>query len=177
MRLSARSFLAVALGAFLSAPLLAQNVAIDYDHTYPFGKLKSYTWGKVQASDPEVEPRITAAVDRVLQGYGYHSAGNGANVIVTAVEATSPDQYSTFYGGLSNLDWRRGWHGGTFSDTAADLKDVAPGTLVVDIYDASTGKLVWRGTAVEGVASKAKKNEDNIDKAVNKLFGKFPPKT
>ena len=121
---------AALLVALWSAPLLAQNVQVDYDHNYQFGKLKGYTWGKVEATDPAVEARITAGVDRVLNGYGYHTSDKGT-VIVTAIEATGPGQYETFYHGLNNLDWRRGWSGGTFSDTAAALENVAPGTLVV----------------------------------------------
>lgn len=166
---------AALLVALWGVPLLAQNVHVDYDHNYQFGKLKGYTWGKVEVTDPAVEPRIAAAVDRVLNGYGYHTSDKGT-VIVTAVEATSSEQYASFYDGMKNLDWRRGWSGGTFSDTADTLENVAPGTLVIDLYDTATGKLVWRGTAAEGVASSEKKNKDDMDKAVNKMFAKFPPK-
>jgi len=98
-------------------------------------------------------------------------------MIVTAVEANNPEQYVTFYRGMNNLDWHRGWQGGGFSDSASNLRQIHGGTLVIDIYDGATGKLVWRGTAAEGISSKEKTNQENVDKSVAAMFAKFPPKS
>jgi hypothetical protein len=171
----------------IGAPLFAQDVNTDYDHNYKFNMLKGYSWGKIEASDPLVEPRLAAAVDRVLQGYGFkESAKSGdaaveqakpAVMIVTAVEAKNPRQYVAFYRGISNLDWHRSWGGGGFSNSASSLNQIHGGTLIVDIYDGASGKLIWRGTAAEGIARNEKTNEDNVDKSVAALFAKFPPKS
>jgi hypothetical protein len=39
-----------------SVRLLAQDINIDYDHSFHFNQMKGYSWGKVQTSDPLVEP-------------------------------------------------------------------------------------------------------------------------
>jgi len=173
-----RLLAAAALAALLAGvSLLAQDVNTDYDHAFQFNKVKSYTIGKIQASDPLVEPRVLAAIDRVVQGYGFNERSKNGDVTITAVEAKSSQQYVTFYRGLTNLDWHRGWSGGGFSDSASSLRQIHGGTLIVDIYDSATGKLVWRGTAAEGIAPKEKTNEDNVDKSVSIMFAKFPPKS
>jgi hypothetical protein len=160
-------------------PLLAQDVNVDYDHSYRFNQTKSYSWGKIQAADPLVEPRIAAAVDHVIQGYGFGESAKDkkGDVIITAIEANNPQQYVAFYRGMAPLDWHRSWGSGGFSDSATQLRQIHGGTLIVDIYDGATGKLVWRGTAAEGIASKERVNQDNVDKAVNVMFADYPPKS
>jgi hypothetical protein len=174
-----RLFLTAGLAVVLAGvPLLAQDINVDYDHAYQFNQMKSYSWGKIQATDPLVEPRVAAAIDHVIQGYGFNESAKDkkGDVIVTAVLANNPDQYAAFYRNL-NLDWHRGWGGGGFSDSASSLRQIHGGTLVIDVYDGATGKLVWRGTAAEGIASKERVNQDNVDKAVNTMFANYPPKS
>jgi hypothetical protein len=45
----------------------------------------------------------------------------------------------------------------------------------VDLYDGSSKKLVWRGSASDTLSDKADKNTKNLDKAVQKMFQHFPP--
>ncbi len=185
MKIWVKFFVLATLGGSLAVvPLLAQDVNTDYDHDYKFNLLKGYSWGKVEASDPTVEPRIAAAVDHVLIGYGFKEsskAGDAATaqykpttMVVTAVEASNPAQYEAFYRSMSNLDWHRGWGSHGFSNDATSPRQVHGGTLIVDIYDGATGKLIWRGTAAEGMN---KKEQADVDKEVNTLFANFPPKS
>ena len=46
----------------------------------------------------------------------------------------------------------------------------------MDMYDTKTNKLMWRGTAADTVSSKPEKNEKKLEKGVEKMFEKFPPK-
>ena len=50
------------------------------------------------------------------------------------------------------------------------------GSLIVDLYDASTKKMVWRGvaTATAPVSNKPEENAEKIDKALMKLFAHYP---
>ena len=54
-------------------------------------------------------------------------------------------------------------------------QDYKVGTLVVDLYDAKTKQLIWRGSAENTLSDKATKNEKNLDKGVTKMFKAFPP--
>jgi hypothetical protein len=186
MGFPSKTFGIAIVGAFLlTAQSFAQDINTDYDHNFKFNIVNHYAWGKVEASDPMVEPRIAAAVDHVLQQYGFKESGKtGATaetdskpttMIVTAVEARSPGQYVAFYRNLNNLDWHRGWEGGGFSNSAANLRQIHAGTLIVDLYDGTTGKLIWRGTAAVGPNEKLEQAE--VDKEINTMFAHFPPKS
>jgi hypothetical protein len=56
------------------------------------------------------------------------------------------------------------------------VRQIPVGTLVLDMYDGKTHKLVWRGTADEVISRSTDKNDDSMDKAINAMLDKFPPK-
>jgi hypothetical protein len=58
---------------------------------------------------------------------------------------------------------------------SAQLHDYKVGTIVVDIFEAKTKTLLYRGVAGDEMADKAEKNEKKIDKAVSKMLKDFPP--
>jgi hypothetical protein len=49
------------------------------------------------------------------------------------------------------------------------------GTLIVDLYDAATRRMVWRGVATATVTDKPSKNARKITKALAKMFDRYPP--
>jgi hypothetical protein len=171
-----RALLATILGvAILSIPMLAQQVNTDYDHSANFSQYHTYSWGQVHASDPLFEPRIRNAVDHDLQSKGWQQVPSGGDVTLTAVGAkTNKQEYNTFYDGLGPGWGWRGWGGGGISTTT--VQNVPVGTLVVDIYDTSSKRLVWRGIANDTLSDKPDKNSQKLEKAVDKMFQKFPPK-
>jgi hypothetical protein len=69
------------------------------------------------------------------------------------------------------LGWR-GFGDGNINITEQDYK---AGTLVIDMYDAKTRQLLWRGSAEGTLSDKPAKNENKLDKAVAKMFKDFPP--
>ena len=50
------------------------------------------------------------------------------------------------------------------------------GVLVVDLLDAASGRLIWRGIATGNVAKKPEKRGEKLDNTMAKLFKGFPPK-
>jgi uncharacterized protein DUF4136 len=49
------------------------------------------------------------------------------------------------------------------------------GTLIVDLYDAKTRKMVWRGVATDTVSDKMSHSTEHIDEASGKMFEQYPP--
>ena len=172
----------LAIGLFAIAmsgtPILAQTPTIDYDHTVNFIKFKTYTWDKVHATSPAVEARITSALNRDMGGRYMTEVSKNGDLTITAVEATQDKQeFATFYDGLgSDYSWQRPWGSG-FMDSQATLSDIPVDTLVIDMYDTKTHKLLWRGTITLPAAEASSKEADQkFDKAVTSLIGKYPPK-
>lgn len=178
MKVIARILATALVGtAMVGAPILAQTVTIDYDHSVNFLKFKTYSWEKVHATDPGVEDRITIAVKRDMSGRYMTEVAKGGDVTLTAVEATKGKQeFATFYDGLGDFAWQRPWGSAGFMDSEATLADIPLDTLVIDMYDTKTHKLLWRGTVTEPAGGSEDKNDQKIDKAVTLLIGKYPPK-
>jgi hypothetical protein len=54
------------------------------------------------------------------------------------------------------------------------LETYVQGTLVVDLYDARTKKMIWRGLSTGTTSDKPSKNTDKIDKALLMMFQQYP---
>jgi hypothetical protein len=163
------------LVAFFSRTALAQKVENDYDHSVTFSQYHTYSWGHVYAADPLFEDRIREAVDRDLQASGWHQVPAEGDVTVTAVAVKKEHaQYNTFYNGLGPGWGWRGWGGGMAMTT---VENIPVGTLVVDLYDTGSHKLIWRGMAHDQLSDKPEKNTQKLQKAVDKMFSKFPPRS
>jgi hypothetical protein len=176
MNVLRRFLVTAALAAvFLSIPSLAQKVETDYDHSVNFAQVHTYSWGHVHATDPLFEGRIREAVDRDLQAKGWQQVPTGGDVTLTAVAIKrNQAEYNTFYSGLGP-GWRwRGWGGGMATTT---VENIPVGTLVVDIYDSNSQHLLWRGLAHDQLSDKPDKNTQKLQKAVDKMFDKFPPRS
>jgi hypothetical protein len=50
------------------------------------------------------------------------------------------------------------------------------GTLVVDLFDTSTKRVIWRGWATDVLPDNPSKETKKLDKEIEKLFKGFPPK-
>jgi hypothetical protein len=169
------SMTAAFAAVLFSIPALAQKVETDYDHSVNFSQYHTYSWGHIHATDPLFEGRIREAVDRDLQEKGWQQVPSGGDVTVTAVAIKrNRKEYTTFYDGLGP-GW--GWHGWGTGMATATVENIPVGTLLVDIYDTKSRHLVWRGLARDQLSDKPEKNTQKLDKAVDKLFSKFPPRS
>ena len=97
------------LGSATSA--LGDNVRTDYDHGANFAQYHTYSWGKVQTSDPFYVARIKQAVDSQLQAKGWQLVPSGGAVTVFATDKIHNQQeVQTMYDGLGG-GWGGGWAG------------------------------------------------------------------
>jgi hypothetical protein len=167
--------MAVLAAFFFSISASAQKVVTDYDHSVNFSQYHTYSWGHVHSSDPLFEQRVRDAVDHDLQAKGWHQVPEGGDVTLTAVAIKrNQHEYTTFYDGLGG-GWRwRGWGTGMATTT---VDSIPVGTLVIDIYDSSSKQLIWRGEAHDQLSGKPEKDTKKLEKAVDKMFDKFPPRS
>jgi hypothetical protein len=75
---------------------------------------------------------------------------------------------------MGGYGYRWGGMGGMGSATTT-VSEYTVGTLVVDMFDAKSKGLVWRGAAQDELSDKTEKNIKKLAKASDKLFKDFPP--
>ncbi|MGA8620065.1 MAG: DUF4136 domain-containing protein [Candidatus Sulfotelmatobacter sp.] len=171
---------AVCTVLFLAAlgTALAQQVQTDFDHQANFTQYKTYSWQAIKPENSLWDARIKSAVDAQLAAKGWTRVDSGGDVAIVAIKTTQTQRtLQTFYDGFGGgWGWRRFGAGG-FGESETTEQDYKEGTLVVDMYDAQTKQLIWRGSAEDALSSKAEKNEKNLDKGVAKMFRKFPPQS
>src|SRR3954464_15836081 len=97
----------VLLTAVCNSTALAQDVRTDYDKKATFERYHTYSWGKVQTTNPLWRERIQDAVDKELQAKGWQRVQDGGDVTVAAVGSSKDEQeYRTFYNGMGGWRWR-----------------------------------------------------------------------
>lgn len=162
------------LALLAAAPAMAQSVNIDYDKGYDFSKLKTYQW--VQPVEDEENPlmaqRLRNAVDYWLSMKGAQKVDADPDIFVTyssdSKEEVSVNSTSFGYGYGPSWYW-----GGGMGTTSATVSTYEVGTLVIDVWDAKTKNLIWRGTASGTVSPNPEKMERKVNVAVEKLFKKW----
>lgn len=154
----------------------AQKVQTDFDHQANFSQYKTYSWQEIKPANSLWDARIKSAVDAQLAAKGWIQVASGGDVAVVAIKTTQAQRtLQTFYDGMGGgWGWRR-FGGGGFGESTTTEQDYKEGTLVVDMYDAKTKQLIWRGSAQDTLSDKEDKNEKNLDKGVAKMLKNFPP--
>ena len=170
---------AVLTGCLLALPPLAsaQDVKIDFDKAFNFAPVKTYSMqiGTAWGNDLS-QRRVLDEFDEAIAAKGWKKVGeNQADIHVVLHGASQTKRnVNTFYSGMGGYGYRYGGFGGMGSAQTV-VNEYAVGTLVVDMFDAKTKNLVFRGTAEDEISDNAEKNAKRLEKASTKLFKNFPP--
>src|SRR5271156_3998616 len=123
-----------------------QQVKTDYDRETDFSHYRTYSWEKVQTQNQLWVDRIKETVNSALAAKGWTQVDSGGEVAVVGIETNQNQQtLNTFYDGFGG-GWR--WRGfGGFGDSTTTVDTYKVGTLVLDLFDSSSKKLIWRGSA------------------------------
>jgi hypothetical protein len=156
----------------------AQQVKTDYDRAADFAQYKTYSWEHVRTKDPLFVDRIKNAVDAALSARGWTQVESGGDVSIVAIQmTTNQETLNTFYNGFGGgWGWRR-FGGGGIGEATTTAEIYKVGTLVIDLFDGKTKKLLWRGSSSDTLSNNSDKNIKNLGKGVEKMFKQFPPST
>jgi hypothetical protein len=152
-----------------SAVAMGQQVSVNYNHSQSFSPYHTYAWGSNNAN--QIKNSILAQVaqqdiDTAMQGKGLQKVQ----------ESQNPDLILTANGGMreqtSYSAWgMRGIGGGMGGITPQQNVEA---TLIVDLYDAKSQSLVWRGIAQDTLSSNGNKNQSIVQSAISKMFKQWP---
>ena len=166
--------------ACVSAPSFAQKVTYDYHRGQDFAELRTYSFKDAPPSDAEahdttaydspiVRQNTDAAVASQLEGRGMVRDDQNPDVFITTRRAFETKQI--VYG---SPGWGYGW--GYWGYGPWYSYEEIMGTLTVDVVNARTGELVWRGVGEREMhpMSSPEKRLKRINREVTKIFRNYP---
>ena len=144
----------------------AQKVRIGYDRDINFSKYRTFAWKDGQpAPNPLTHKRIVNAIEGQLASRGW-----------TKIDA-SPSAVVVYYAAIGEQRQLNAWGSGPrwSGHGTVKIETILTGQLIVDVYDAASKQLIWRGFVSDTVSDKPEKNAKLLNDAVAKLFKQFPP--
>lgn len=175
-----RVFTVLSFLLLVTSSAFAQKVNVDWDRGTNFTGFKTYTWAKgTPAANPMMGDRVVAEIDTQLAAKGLQKVDASANpdlVVIYHAGRDTETRINTMDTGMYGPGWGWGWggyYGGGSSTTYVDK--ILVGQLLVDIGDVKQKKYIWRGQANATIPDKPEKGAKLINKAVTKMFQKFPP--
>ena len=152
-----------------SAVAAAQQVSVNYNHSQSFSGYHTYAWGS--NNNNQIQNSILAQVaqqdiDTALQAKGLQKVP----------ESQKPDLILLASGGMRqqtsyNAWGMRGIGGGMGGITPQQNVEA---TLIVDLHDAKSQSLVWRGIAQDTLSNNGDKNQKMVQSAISKMFKQWP---
>jgi len=170
----------VFLVCVLSVGLQAQKIKVEYDKSLDFAKFKTYTWGPIDAvARPLLAASILGAIEEELTKRGLRKVESNPDIFLEIYGSVDSDISVTYsnplysgMGGIPSFDSGFVMWGAMAGGTTAVT--VHKGQLVVDVIDAAQKKLVWRGIATDNLSDNREKLVKQTNKAVEKMFQRYP---
>ena len=161
----------------------AQDIKYNFLQGTDFSKFKTYKWVQipnVQYPNSIVDDQIKRAIDGQLALKGLTKTEDNPDLYVAYQVAVNQEkQWNSYSTGGDMWGWGRwgGWGGGGMSTTTTTQQTIRVGTLTLDMYDVVAKNQVWRGEASKtlGSGKDPAKVQKNLDKAMAKMFKKYPP--
>ena len=171
--------IAVAICALAVTSCATMNVSSHVQSGVDFAQYRTYDWGPADAlptgdprldKNPFFQDHILGAVEKQMAVKGYERSESGTPDLRIHYHA-SINQRIDVYG--VDRD-----HGYCYDDDCkARVTDYEAGTLVLDLVDTRTNRVIWRGWAqdtVEDVLNNQDRMAKKIDEAVRRMLARLP---
>jgi hypothetical protein len=156
------------------------NVSSHVQNGLDFARYRTYDWGSADTlptgdprldKNPFFQDHVMGAVEKQMAARGYERASGAPDLLIHY--HASINQRFDVYG----VDRE---HGYCYDDDCrVRVVDYEAGTLVVDIVDTRTNKVIWRGWAqdsVEDVLDNEARMARKINEAILRMLARLPPK-
>ena len=165
----------------LCSVVQAQKTSAAFDEKVDFSNFKTFAFDKEGARNPYVNALIVGAIERELTSRGLTKVNTDPDMKVAYLAATVPNlqvQNVPFYHVVNPA------YSGLVGSSTMNMWDVTTGTLVIDLWDRKSDRVVFRGTITDvlqrapsaDLQADAKIVSKPINKGVAKIFKKYPVK-
>jgi hypothetical protein len=149
--------------------------AVNHSSDKAYPSYKTYAWTDDPGLPGELDhARVVRAIEAALASKGLARVERSASPDVVVAYSVSFEL---------DLQMSESSHGGPFGPSghgwgAVRVPPVLVGTVVVDIADARTSAIVWRGLASSDIklTDKPENRDKRLMKATEKMFKSYPPK-
>jgi hypothetical protein len=148
---------------------VAQQVSVNYNHQASFSQYHTYAWGsnnKNQIQNSILAQVAQQDINTAMQGKGLQMVQESQNPDLILV-ATGGEREQTSYSA-----WGMRGIGGGMGGISPEQNVEA--TMIVNLYDAKTQSLIWRGIAQDTLNNNGNKNQEMVQKAIQKMFKQWP---
>jgi Domain of unknown function (DUF4136) len=167
--MKARTLIVGALFLLVASSVFAQQDSVNYNHGVNFTQFHTYAWGGNNQN--QIQNSILAQAAQ--QDINNAMAQKGLQMVQ---EGQNPDLIITASGGehaqTSYNVWGMRGIGGGMGGISPEQNVEA--TMVVSLYNPKTQELVWRGIAQNTLNNNGNKNQEMVNKAVQKMFKQWP---
>lgn len=170
----------VIVTACLLSGCATMRVSSHTEHGLAWSQYRTFEWGQADSlppsdsrfqKDPHFRDRIEGAIERELAAKGFErSAASATPDLLIHYHAAINERID-----VNEIDRGRGYC--EAADCWPGIRRLEAGTLVVDIMDARTNRLIWRGWAqdsVEGVLGNRDRVRHTVEEGVSRMFSTFP---
>ncbi|HET6994314.1 MAG TPA: DUF4136 domain-containing protein [Chitinophagaceae bacterium] len=173
--------LAILLIATSCGPSLKVNT--DYDKSADFTSYKTfalYNADKINEAISQLNrDRVANAIRSEMIKKGYQESTTSPDLLVNPVaifkDRTSVSSTTNYYGYGGMYRPYYGGGGMVSGTTSYDVQHYKDGSLIIDIVDAKTEKVVWQGVGNKEIDGPVKDPDTNIPKAIASIMADFPP--
>ena len=148
---------------------MAQQVSVNYNHHANFSQYHTYAWGSNNTN--AIKNSILAQVAQQDIETAMQQKG-----LQKVQENQSPDLVLTASGGEHEQTSYNAWGmrgiGGGMGGISPQQNVEA--TMIVSLYDTKQQSLIWRGIAENTLNNNGNKNQEMVQKAVQKMFKQWP---
>jgi hypothetical protein len=170
----------ISLAVATAACSSSMKVSTEYDRAANFKTYKTYAWIPTppgpeeapQVRDPRIMDAVVHGIESGLASKGLTKADSGQPDLLVAVHGWATSRIDVAYYGYTYSHSPYGYYP-TLSPGMADIKEYRDGTLLIDLVDASTKQMVWRGTATDTFQPGAEAKK--VSEAIEKTLDEYPP--
>ncbi|MBT1699535.1 DUF4136 domain-containing protein [Fulvivirgaceae bacterium PWU4] len=159
------------------------KVTSDYDRSANFSNYKSFAMRNFSEKDQAMSElnanRIINAIRAEMIAKGFEEDNDTPDLKVNAVtimtnkkEVTATTNYYDYGGVYRPYSWGVGMGGG---HTTFNVDDYTDGSLIIEVIDTVTGRLIWEGIGNKEIDTPSSKPDVTIPAAVAKIMKSFPP--